>query len=64
MREPTTVLNPRVGDVLVCPGCGDALKLTPMDGWCGPHVGCVNGTVHSDWILTVFSNPLQDGPLP
>lgn len=47
-----TVHNPTVGDRLECPACGDALTLTPMDGWCGPHVSCVNGTVHTDWIIT------------
>lgn len=57
MRQPTTVRDPRIGDVLVCPGCGDTLTLTAMDGWCGPHVSCVNGTVHTDWILTVYTKP-------
>jgi hypothetical protein len=61
MREPTTVYNPRVGDTLKCPGCGDMLRLTPMDGWCGPHVSCVDRTVHTDWIVTVL-NPPRDNP--
>lgn len=64
MRDVTTVLDPRVGDKMNCPGCGDLLTLTPMDGWGGPHVGCVGRTSHGDWIITVFSNPAQDGPLP
>lgn len=62
MREPTTVHNPRVGDKLECPGCGDTLTLTPMDGWCGPHVSCVDGTVHTDWIVTTLANPDQQNP--
>lgn len=52
MREPTTVHNPTVGDKLECPGCGDMLTLTPMDGWSGPHCGCVDRTCHTDWIIT------------
>lgn len=63
MKDIVTVLDPFVGDKMDCPGCGDPLTLTEMDGWAGPHCGCVNYTVHSDWILTVFSNPAQHGPL-
>lgn len=63
MREPTTVLDPRVGDKLECPGCEDPVWMTEMDGWCGPHVSCIGGTRHTDWIITVFSNPAQCNPL-
>lgn len=61
---PTTVLDPRVGDKMTCPGCGDLVTLTAQDGWCGPHTSCHHGTVHSDWIITKFSNPNQQNPLP
>lgn len=64
MRTPTTVLDPRIGDKMTCPGCDDPVTLTPQDGWCGPHVSCVGSTMHSDWIITTFSNLAQENPLP
>jgi len=62
MKDITTVLDPHIGDQMNCPGCDCLLELTPMDGWCGPHITCVGLTAHTDWIITVFSNPGQVNP--
>lgn len=64
MKQPTTVLDPRVGDRMTCPGCDQLVEMTPQDGWYGNGYTCTRFTTHSDWILTVFSNPLQHNPLP
>ena len=57
MKDITTVLDPRVGDRIICPGCDKKVEMTPMDGWYGNGHTCVGGTLHGDWIITTFSTP-------
>jgi hypothetical protein len=64
VRYTTTVVDPHVGDRILCPGCDETVTLTPQDGWGNPGHSCIGDTTHDAWIVTVFSNPAQDNPLP
>lgn len=67
LREPTmptdVVVNPKVGDTLVCPGCGYTLHLDASNGWrndaqgygCKPYP-----TTHSDHVVTLMTGADDD----
>jgi hypothetical protein len=57
------VVGPQVGDELVCPGCGERLRLDWADGWRNDNgFTCFPArTTHSDHIVTLALLAVGEG---
>jgi hypothetical protein len=55
------IVNPKAGDTITCPGCGEKVTLDWADGWrndngftCKPY-----RTTHSEHIVTLITHPTE-----
>lgn len=57
-RMKDIVVNPEVGDTLICPGCNEKLKLDWANGWRNSNGYTCNpsNTTHSDHIVTLMED--------
>lgn len=53
------VIDPKVGDSMMCPGCGERVTLDWADGWRSDNgLTCKPArTTHSEHIVTLVSKP-------